>query len=189
MQRSEAGVEKKLIRRYVNQPAANGPTVAFDQFGPLEIRPQPGQSWRVIGKPERHRATYHRLYGVRHWLAFYDVHADELWGYARPRKRHQEVLEVLKRMRNRYPPQLRIHLILDNFSPHKVAEVQQWCAANNVHLIWTPTNASWLNPIECEFTPVKEFVIRNSDYDTHTELRHALDRYTRYRNKRSRKKR
>ncbi len=27
-------------------------------------------------------------------------------------------------------------------------------------MIWTPTNASWLNPIECQFTPVKEFAIR-----------------------------
>jgi len=188
VQRSEAGLEKKLIRRYVNQPAANGPTVAFDEFGPLEIRPQPGQSWRGIGKPQRHRATYHRMHGVRHWLAFYDVHADQLWGYVRPRKRRQEVLEVLKRMRNRYPPPLRIHLILDNFSPHKVAEVTQWCRHNNVHLIWTPTNASWLNPIECQFGPVKEFVIRNSDYADHPELRRALDRYARYRNKRSRQK-
>ncbi len=65
------------------------------------------------------------------------------------------------------------HLILDNFSPHKVTEVQRWCRDSNVHLIWTPTNASWLNPIECHFGPVKEFVIRNSDYPDHRELRRA----------------
>lgn len=169
----------------MNQPASNGPTVAFDEFGPLEIRPQAGQSWRVSGRPQRHRATYHRLHGIRHWLAFYDVHDDKLWGYVRPRKRRQEVLEALKRMRRRYRADLRVHLILDNFSPHKVAQVEPWCRGNNVHLIWTPTNASWLNPIECQFTPVKEFVIRNSDYTDHQKLRHALDRYARYRNKRS----
>jgi transposase len=187
MQRSGVGLEKKLIRRYVNRPAANGPTVAFDEFGPLEIRPQPGQSWQRSARAQRHRATYNRTHGVRHWLAFYDVHADKLWGYVRPRKRRQEVLAVLKRMRRRYRASLRVHLILDNFSPHKTAEVETWCAQNNVHLVWTPTNASWLNPIECEFTPVKEFVIRNSDYADHSQMRRAPDRYSGYRNMHKRK--
>ena len=120
---------------------------------------------------------------MRHWLAFYDVHADRLWGYTRRRKRSREVLDVLKRMRRQYPARQRIHLILDNFSPHATNEVQRWCRENNLHLIWTPTNASWLNPIECQFTPVKEFVIRNSYYVDHGELRKALDRYAAYRNR------
>jgi transposase len=60
--------------------------------------------------------------------------------------------------------------------------VRQWCRENNVHLIWTPTNASWLNPIESQFTPVKEFVIRNSNYTDHAVMRLALNRYATYRN-------
>jgi transposase len=172
----------------VNQPAENGPTISFDEFGPLEIRPQPGQSYCASGKQKRWPATYTRPQGVRHWLAFYDVHADELWGYTRPRKRSREVLEVLKRMRRRYPSDQRIHLILDNFSPHATHAVRQWCRENNVHLVWTPTNASWLNPIECQFTSVKEFVIRNSYYPNHAELRKALDRYAAYRNRHAREK-
>ena len=173
----------------MNQPATHGPTISFDEFGPLEIRPQPGQSWCRSSKPDRLPATYRRTHGVRHWLAFYDVHADKLWGYTRPRKRSREVLEVLKRMRRRYPAQQRIHLILDNFSPHGTKDVRRWCRHKNVHLIWTPTNASWLNPIECQFTPVKEFVIRNSYYDNHAELRIALNRYAAYRNRYAKRKR
>lgn len=172
----------------MNQPAANGPTISFDEFGPLEIRPQLGQTYCPNGKPRRWPATYTRSQGVRHWLAFYDVHADKLWGYTRRRKRSREVLDVLKRMRRRYPSDQRIHLILDNFSPHATHAVRQWCRENNVHLIWTPTNASWLNPIECQFTPVKEFVICNSYYGGHAELRKALDRYAAYRNRHAREK-
>lgn len=178
-----------MIRRYVNQPAANGPTISFDEFGPLEIRPQPGQSWCRSDKVDRLPATYRRTHGVQHWLAFYDVHGDKLWGYMRPRKRSREVLAVLKLMRRRYPPEQRIHLILDNFSPHGTKEVRRWCRNNNVHLIWTPTNASWLNPIECQFTPVKEFVIRNTYYSDHLELRTALNRYAAYRNRYAKQKR
>jgi len=68
-------------------------------------------------------------------------------------------------------------------------EVRTWCRRNNVHLIWTPTNASWLNPIECQFTPVKEFVIRNTYYDNRDELRKALNRYAAYRNAYAKRKR
>lgn len=172
----------------MNQRARNGPTLSFDEFGPLELRPQAGQSWQRQGHPDRLPATYTRPHGVRHWLACYDVHANRLWGYLRPRKRGREVLEVLQRIRRRYPPAQRLHLILDNFSPHLVPTVQRWCRQANVHLIWTPTNASWLNPIECQFTPVKEFVIRNTFYSDHTSLRMALHRYACYRNRYARQK-
>ena len=175
-----------MIRRYVNRRATNGPTIAFDEFGPLEIRPQAGRSW--ARRAYRHRATYTRRHGVRHWLAFLDVHENRLWGYSRPRKRSGEVLEVLKRMRRRYPADQRIHLILDNFSPHGTPLVRDWCRRNNIHMIWTPTNASWLNPIECHFTSVKEFVIRNSDYPDHHQLADALRCYATYRNQHGKRK-
>lgn len=170
----------------MNQRASNGPTICFDEFGPLEIRPQAGRSWGRSAN--RLPATYTRKHGVRHWLAFYDLHEDRLWGYTRARKRSREVLEVLKMMRKRYPADQRIHLILDNYSPHGTPAVRQWCMHNHVHLIWTPTNASWLNPIECQFTPVKEFVIRNTDYADHEELANALRRYANYRNQHAKRK-
>ena len=167
----------------MKNPAPNGPTVAFDEFGPLEIRPQPGQGWYHSNHPKRLPATYTRPHGVQHWLAFYDVHQKKLWGYVRERKRHQEALNVLKLLRNRYPKQQRIHLILDNFSPHRKKVVLRFCRRNNIHMIWTPTNASWLNPIECQFTHVKEFVIRGTNYKNHNELRIALNKYVKYYNK------
>lgn len=138
--------------------------------------------------PQRLPATYTRTHGVRHWLAFYDVHQKKLWGYVRPRKRHQETLEALRLLRQRYPTEQRIHLILDNFSPHRKEKVQRWCQNHNIHLIWTPSNASWLNPIECQFTHVKEYVIRNSDYQNHDELKQALNNYVKYRNQKVQQK-
>jgi len=116
------------------------------------------------------------------------VHQKKLWGYVCKRKRHQEALNALKLFRKKYPKHLRIHLILDNFSPHRKPEILQFCRKNNIHMIWTPTNASWLNPIECQFTHVKEFVIRGSNYKNHNELKTALNKYVRYRNKKTQQK-
>ncbi len=171
----------------MKRPATDGPTLCYDEFGPLEIRPQPGVSWCPTQRPKRLPANYSRRQGVVYWMAFYDLHGNRLWGYTRRRKRAEEFLDVLRRMRRQYPREQRIHLILDNLSAHKTPQVRRWCRAHRVHLIWTPTNASWLNPIECQFTPVKEFVIRGSHYPDHQALRRALDRYARYRNQHARK--
>jgi transposase len=66
--------------------------------------------------------------------------------------------------------------ILDNFSPHRKLKVLRFCCEHNIHMIWTPTNASWLNLIECQFTDVKEFVIRGTNYQNHNELKTALNK-------------
>jgi hypothetical protein len=53
-----------------------------------------------------------------------------------------------------------------------------------VRLYFTPTNASWLNRIECQFTALKEFALANSDFRTHEALQEAIQRYLRWRNRR-----
>ena len=40
---------------------------AFDQFGPLSIRPCHGTCWAPRKHPVRLRATYHRTHGIRYF--------------------------------------------------------------------------------------------------------------------------
>jgi transposase len=133
-------------------------------------------------------ATYTRPHGVRHFLAFYDVGRDALWGRFYPRKRWQEVLDALKTLRRRYPPDEIIYLVLDNFSPHKRKEVLRWAKLNKVKLVWTPTNASWLNRIECQFTEFRKFVFHNTYYKTHSAVKKAAFKFLRYRNHRQKQR-
>jgi transposase len=144
--------------------------------------------WANQGKVDRLPATYTRQQGVRHWLAFYDVGTDRLWGYFCKRKRGTEVLKVLQRMRAMYPAHERIYLILDNFSPHGVKEVRRFVKKNKITLVWTPTNASWLNRIECQFTELKRFVFHNTNYKSHAEVRTATLKFLRYRHSRNKKR-
>jgi transposase len=133
-------------------------------------------------------ATYTRKLGTRQYLAFYDLRQDKLWGYFSTRKRWMEVLQALKRMRVMYPADERIYLVLDNFSPHKRVEIKSWAKANKVSLVWTATNASWLNRIESQFTEMKEYTLSNSNYQSHKEIQDAIHKFERYRNKRNKKK-
>lgn len=132
--------------------------ICFDEFGPIEVRPQAGSSWAHQRKPVRHRATYRRLHGVRHYLAAYDVHADKLWMHQKKRKRWSETLAFFKSIRNRYDDGRKIFIVLDNFSPHKKEEVVDYCDDNNITLVFTATNASWMLAaiglvVECGCSP------------------------------------
>lgn len=158
--------------------------ICLDEFGPLEIRPQLGENWVV--KPDLVPATYTRDKGVRHLIAFLDLTSNKLYGHIKKRKRWNELLHVLKYMRSLYSEKL--YVILDNFSPHLKEEVISWCKKNDIELVFLPTNASWLNRIECHFTALRKFAIRNSNYKNHTELASAIRRYIIWRNKNHRHK-
>ena len=75
-----------------------------------------------------------------------------------------------------------IHVILDNLNHHKNRDVREWCAANNVELVFTPTYGSWANPIEAHFGPLRQFVIANSDHRNHPASARAIRNYVRWRN-------
>jgi hypothetical protein len=48
-----------------------GRCLAFDQFGPLSIRPCHGASWAARKRPARLPATYHRTQGIRYFHGCY----------------------------------------------------------------------------------------------------------------------
>lgn len=60
-------------------------------------------------------------------------------------------------------------VILDNFSPHKRAEVADWCADNHVELVFIPTNASWLNWTKAEFAVLRYHALNGTDRYGHDE--------------------
>ena len=157
--------------------------ICIDEFGPVEVRPQAGSAWAPSTKPIRHRATYRRTQGVRHFFAAYDVYDDKLWMRPKPRKRTREALAFIQSIRRRYPDGRRIYLVLDNLSTHRHASVREWCRGNRITLVFTATNASWMNRIECHFAPFRKFVIDNSDYHNHREIAKAAQDYLRWRNR------
>ncbi|WP_081416740.1 transposase [Arthrobacter castelli] len=99
----------------------------------------------------------------------------------RNRKRWCEFLDFLRQLRRRHAGKLCV--ICDNFSPHKKAEVTAWCERNNVELVFTPSNASWLNWIECEFAALRYFTLNGSDSPSHTAQEKTIGGYIRWHNK------
>src|SRR6202042_2431950 len=165
-------------------PEAGEPEVVFcmDEFGPLNLQPRPGrQRAAVSGKSAepgrrprpRMRATYTRTEGARHLPAACELGEDKLFGHVKPRKTRARFLEFCRYLRSLYPASVRIAIICDNFSPHlstrKDRRVGTWATANNAEIAYTPTNSSWLNRIEAQFTALRSFALDGTDHPSHKE--------------------
>ncbi|WSR61132.1 hypothetical protein OG702_05135 [Streptomyces sp. NBC_01198] len=76
-------------------------------------------------------------------------------------------------MRTLYPPEVRIAIVCDNFSPHLTTKwcqrVSTWAAANNVEIAYAPTNSSWLSRTEAQFTALRYFTLNATDHASHKE--------------------
>ena len=134
------------------------------------------------GKPQRLRANYHKPHGSRQFYAWYSLGADQLAGNLEPCKGSAATLRALKALRAGVDDGRPIHVILDNLNHHKNRELREWCECNSVELVFTPTYASWANPIEAHFGPLRQFVIANSDHRDHPTLARAIRRYLNWRN-------
>ena len=181
-------------------PGPGDPTVVFsmDEFGPLNLVPRPGKQWAPVvrradqgsssaPRRRRRRATYKRTNGVRHLLAALDMNADTLYGHVKTDKRRTTFLTFCRYLRSLYPPEVRIAIVLDNFSPHlstkKDSRVGDWAGANNIELAYVPTNASFLNRIECHFRALRYFALDGTDHRSHDEQNSMIRRYIAWRNR------
>ncbi|MCX5215389.1 IS630 family transposase [Kitasatospora sp. NBC_00240] len=178
-------------------PEPGEPEVVFcmDEFGPLNLQPHPGRHWAERGgkhkDPEREprpkrRATYTRPHGVRHLMAAYDLAKDKMYGHVKKTKNRTKFLEFCRYLRTLYPSDVRIAIICDNYSPHlttkRCRRVADWAEANNVEIAYTPTNSSWLNRIEAQFTALRYFALDGTDHPSHKAQGSMIRRYIIWRN-------
>ncbi|WP_445396370.1 IS630 family transposase [Streptomyces sp. LE64] len=179
-------------------PEEGEPDVVYclDEFGPLNLRPRPGRQWAERGgrhkDPNREprprlRATYTRPHGVRHLFAAYDLGKNRLYGHIKKTKNRSKFLEFCRYLRSLHPIDVRIAIVCDNYSPHLTTKRCQrlgaWAAANNVEIVYTPTNSSWLNRIEAQFTALRYFALDGTDHPSHKAQGSMIRRYIIWRNK------
>lgn len=100
----------------------------------------------------------------------------------RCKKGAANTLAALKSIRAARPDGAPIYVILDNLSAHKGADIRRWAKKYKVELCFTPTYASWANPIEAHFGPLRQFTIANSHHPNHTVQTRTLHAYLRWRN-------
>lgn len=134
-------------------------------------------------KPGAHPSTARDHEYVRHGTLTLMAGLDLLTGHVHSavveRHRSREFVAFLRQLDAAYPPQTRIHLILDNHSAHTSRETRAYLAttANRFHFTFTPKHGSWLNLVESFFSKVARTLLRGIRVESKTELRQRIDAY------------
>ena len=99
-------------------------------------------------------------------------------GQCQARHRHQEWLKFLRRLDAEFPPELALHLVLDNYGTHKEPHVVAWLQRHPrfvCHFI--PTSSSWLNLVERWFGELSQKAIRRGAFVSVPNLIEAIETF------------
>ena len=110
-------------------------------------------------------------HGTTTLFAALDLATGQVLTQCKPRHRHQEFLAFLRHIDANVPPELDVHLIVDNYCTHKHAKVRAWLAKRpRYQLHFTPTYASWLNQVERWFGLITQRAIRRGSFQKVRDL-------------------
>jgi transposase len=109
--------------------------------------------------------------GTTTLFAAFDLASGSVIAQPYRRHRHQEFLRFLKLIDTAVPPDLDLHLVLDNYATHKTPAIHQWLLKHpRFQLHFTPTSSSWMNLVERWFAELTNRKLRRSAHRSVTEL-------------------
>jgi len=112
------------------------------------------------GTPARATHDYKRA-GTSSLYAALDITTGKVIGALHSRHRAIEFKKFLQRIDAEVPPELDVHLVLDNSSTHKTPAIKRWLAAHPRFVLhFTPTSSSWLNLVERWFAELTSKKLR-----------------------------
>ncbi|MBU6249258.1 MAG: IS630 family transposase, partial [Xanthomonadaceae bacterium] len=153
-----------IVGLYLNPPD-RALVLSCDEKSQIQAlnRTQPGLPLKQ-GRVATMTHDYKR-HGTTTLFAALSVLDGKLIGLCQPRHRHQEWLEFLRRIDQETPPDLDLHLIVDNDSTHKHEKVKRWLARHpRFHVHFTPTGSSWLNMVERFFRDLSENRLKRASF-------------------------
>ena len=166
-----------VVGLYLNPPQ-QAVILCVDEKSQIQAldRTQPGLPLKK-GRCGTYTHDYKRN-GTTTLFAALDVLQGKVIGQCHARHRHQEWLRFLRRVDHEYPPELTLHVVMDNYGTHKAPAVQAWLAKHPrfvCHFI--PTSSSWLNMVERWFRELTDHAIRRGVFLSVPDLVHAIQRY------------
>ena len=168
---------RAIVGLYMNPPA-HALVLSMDEKSQIQAldRTQPGLPLKP-GKCGTMTHDYKR-HGTTTLFAALNVLDGTVMGRCMQRHRHQEFIRFLNLIEREVPAGKVIHVILDNYAPHKHAKVRAWLAR---HRRWTfhftPTSGSWLNAVEGFFSKLTRQRLKRGVFCSVVELQAAINRY------------
>lgn len=151
--------------------------LAVDEKPEIQVleRAAPKQLMRA-GQIERQEFNYHR-HGTIILLAGLTLSNGHMWAECLDKNDGEHFRPALGRLLHPYSWARRIHLVMDNGSSHISDDTTEFFAnlAPRVHVMLTPSNASWLNQAEALLTAFDErYLVRGSWCNRAVMIQHIL---------------
>jgi len=172
---------RDVVGLYVSPPE-HAIVLCVDEKSQIQAldRSQPMLPMRP-GQPARRSHDYKRN-GTTSLFAALDIATGQVIGKCYGRHRAAEFRKFLDEIEAAVPPDLDVHLVMDNYATHKTPLIQKWLVKRprwHVHL--TPTSSSWLNQVERFFALLTDKKIRRGIYRSvgalRTDITSFIDRH------------
>ncbi len=166
-----------IVGLYLNPPQ-QAIVFSVDEKSQIQAldRTQPGLPMKK-GRNGTMTHDYKR-HGTTTLFAALNTLTGEVLSQCRARHTNEDRLAFLRLITRNTPKDKQIHVIADNYSPHKHPMVRAWLARNKrIHMHFTPTSASWLNMVERFFRDITEKRIRRGVFRSVPDLIAAIEDY------------
>ena len=145
-----------------------------------------GRTQRPLPMKPGHAETRthdYRRNGTTCLLAALDTATGKVVGRTVERHRSEEFLAFLDHVAEGIAPGTQVHVILDNVSSHKSAEVHEWLKGRpDWTFHFTPTSASWMNAVEGFFSKLTRQRLKDAVFDSLDECVAAIEGYIEHHN-------
>jgi len=168
---------RDIVGLYVDPPA-HAIVLSVDEKSQIQAldRTQPGLPLKR-GRTGTMTHDYKRN-GTTTLFAALDVLDGKVIGRCMQRHRHQEFIRFLNTIEAEVPVGRIVHVILDNYGPHKHPKTRAWLDRHPRFVFhYTPTSASWLNAVEGFFAKLTRRRLKRGVFGSIVELQAAINRF------------
>lgn len=157
-------------------PPENAVVLCVDEKPQIQALER-AQGWLRLpnGRALTGHSHQYKRHGTTTLFAALDVVTGQVKAGHYKKRRRREFLDFMNELIDDYPSDVEIHVILDNLSTHKPKHDRWLTRHPNVHLHFTPTQASWLNQIEIWFSILSRATLRGASFTNPHQIRRAID--------------
>lgn len=165
-----------IVGLYLDPPE-NAIVICVDEKPHIQALER-AQGWLKLpdGKALTGFSHHYKRHGTTTLFAALDIVTGMVKTGHYKRRRRVEFLDFMNQIVSTYPGQ-EIHVILDNLNTHKPKR-DNWLKKNkNVTFHFTPTNASWVNQVECWFSILSRSALKGASFTSPQQVRQAIDNF------------
>jgi transposase len=161
---------RDIVALYMNPPVA-AVVFAVDEKPQIQALNRTAPTFPMLPTTPA-RATHDYLRnGTCDLFAALDIASGTVITDIRTSHTSDDFIAFLNKVNRNVPPELDVHVILDNLSAHKTPKVQRWLLRHRrFHFHFTPTYGSWMNLVERWFSALTTKKLKRSAHCNVKEL-------------------